>query len=119
VEEGKGGVGGDGGAGDLEENANDDGADDFADAEADVVQGEGLDEVFTADDVEGEGAAAGVFEGAGAASKDGTDEEVPGLYDVRGEEGEDGGGDDDVEGEGREDDFSAVDAVARRRRRRG
>lgn len=62
--------------------------------------------------MEGEGTTAGVVEGAGAATKDCTYEEVPGLNRLRGEESEDGGGDEDVEEEGGEDDLSSVNAVA-------
>ena len=79
VEAGQENVDADGGARYQEEDSNDEGADDSAGAESQLLQGDGLHEVVLADNVEHEGPAAGVVEGPAGPSDGGGNEKVVGI----------------------------------------
>lgn len=96
----------------MEEDADDEGADDSANAESKLLQGDGLNEVALTDDVEHEGPSAGVVEGTAGSSNAGGDEEEVGFDSAKQEDNQHGSYNGQCDEVGGHDDVSSVLAVA-------
>lgn len=112
VEASQEGVDTDGGACELEKDADDEGADDSANAESKLLQGDGLNEVALPDDVEHEGPSAGVVEGTAGSANTGCDEEEVRLDSPKQEDNQHRSYNGQRDEVGSHDDVSAVLAVA-------